>query len=393
MRLRQSKGSAGRYRRRVAAPVFLAVLAVGGSAGAGAAGAATHFPLSAGVDTPADSWVVVPMGQFGSLVNTFWQLLHAAPGTSRWSVVTPEGVADNGGLVADAGVSTASTTVGILPSQLLRFSPLSVTTDSGRTWSPAFLPGALAARPNALASGPNGSLAIVGSAVVHESSNSATWSRLVTLAALQRVTPQCRATSLDAVAVTSTGALLAGAACQGHFGIFTVSSGHWHLDRTPLPGGWRHASTTILRLQASETRTTALVAASQGGHQALFALSQGTSGGWQVSAPLPIRAGSAVRASAFDSGGAMSVLVASKRSEAVDEIAPGGSWVTLPTPPRGAVVVAFVAPDPASAGATTLDAFTVVSGTDLHVFALTPAGGEWVGSQTLQVPLPYGSSS
>jgi hypothetical protein len=108
------------------------------------------------------------MGQLGNQANTFWQLLHAEPGASTWSSVTPQGVADNGGIVAAPGVATDSLTVGFLPSQLLRFSPLSVSTDSGRTWSPAFLPGALTSGPNALATGPDGSLALVGSTVLHQ---------------------------------------------------------------------------------------------------------------------------------------------------------------------------------------------------------------------------------
>ncbi|HXB37550.1 MAG TPA: hypothetical protein VNU75_07585 [Acidimicrobiales bacterium] len=384
------RAAAGRLRGIVlVAFSFFAVLAASG----GSAAAASDLPLPSAIETPADSWVVLPMGQTGSLVNTFWQLLRAAPGSSQWSVVTPQGVADNGGLVAAAGVTTASTTVGFLPSQSLRFSPLSVTTDAGRTWSPAFLPGALAARPDALASGPGRSLAIVGSAVLQQPSNSPSWSRLVTLAALQRLAPQCAATALDAVAMTPTGAILVGAACHGHLGLFSASGGKWRLDGAPLPGEWRDASTTILRLQASNTQTTAVATATKGSHHALFALSQSRSGGWHASAPLPIGAGATVLASAVDFGGALSVLVGSKESESVDQITPAGSWVTLPAPPRGAVGLAWVVPATTSFGATTLDAFTVVGGTDLHVFALTPGGGKWAGAQTLQVPLPYGSSS
>lgn len=392
------KGSAARRGRRdglvtLVALSFLAVLAAVSGDSAGAVGAETALPLPAAIETPTDSWAVLPMGQVGSLVNTFWQLLHAMPGASQWSVVTPQGVADNGGLVVAADVATTSTSVGFLPSQQLRFSPLSVTTDAGSSWSPAFLPGALSARPNALASGPDGALAIVGSAVMHEPSNSPTWSRLVTLAALQRVAPQCAARALDGVAVTSTGALLVGTACHGHVGIFSDSGGNWHLEQALLPGRWRNASTTVLRLQACDTQTTALVAAETSGHKALFSMSQAGSGSWQPSASLLLGADSAVRASAISFGGVLGVLVGSKRSQSVDQISPGGSWVMSPAPPNGAVGLAFVTPDTTHSGAATLDAFTVVGGTDLHVFALTAEGGEWVGAQTLQVPLPYGSSS
>ncbi len=392
MRLQRGKRATA-WRVRGVGVVALAFLAVLTVAGAEGAGAATDLPLPAAIETPADTWVVLPMGQFSSRSNTFWQLLHAAPGSSQWSVVTPQGVADNGGLVTATGVMTASATVGFLPSQLLRFSPLSATTDAGRTWSPAFLPGALAAGPNALASGPGGSLAIVGEAVLHRPLDSPTWSRLVSLSALQRLAPQCAATALDAVAVTSTGAPLVGAACRGRLGLFAASDGKWGQERAVLPGDWSDANTTILRLQAGNTQTTVLATATRKGHQALFALSQSGSGRWQASAPLPIGAGSIVRATAVGSDGALSVLVGSKKSESVDEVTPGGGWVRLPAPPRGVVGLAWVSPDTTSLGATTLDAFSVVGGTNLHVFTLTPGGGKWVGAQELQVPLPYGSSS
>jgi hypothetical protein len=392
VRSQRRKGATPRHVRRisVAALAFLAYLTV---AGADGAGAAADLPLPAAIETPADSWVVLPMGQFGSRANTFWQLLHAAPGTSQWSVVTPQGVADNGGLVAAAGVTTASTMVAFLPSQLLRFSPLSATTDAGRTWSPAFLPGALAARPNALASGPDDSLAIVGAAVLHRPSNSSTWSRLVPLAALQRLAPECAAKALDAVAVTSTGVPLVGVPCRGRLGLFTGLNGSWHQERAALPGDWSGANTTILRLQAGKTQTTVLATASRKGHQALFALSQSVSGTWQASAPLPIGTDSTVRATAVDSGGALSVLVGSKESESVDEITSGGRWVTLPAPAHGSVALAWVTPDSTSLDGATLDAFSVVRGTNLHVFAFTPGSGKWVEADSLEVPLPYGSSS
>ena len=390
MRLRRTK-RATTWRVGVGALSLLAVLTVAGAESAGAA--TTDPPLPAAIETSADSWVVLPMGQFGSQTNTFWQLLHADPGSSHWSVVTPQGVADNGGLVTAAGVTAASTTVGFLPSQLLRFSPLSATTDAGRNWSPAFLPGALAARPNALASGPDGSLAIVGASVLHQPANSSNWSRLVTLASLERLAPQCDATALDAVAVTSTGAFLLGTTCHGGLGLFAALDGKWRLERAALPGDWSHASTAILRLQANNAQTTVLATATRKGHQALFVLSQSGSGGWHASAPLPIGGDSTVRATAVGSDGALSVLVGSKETESVDEITPGGNWVTLPAPPRGVVGLAWVTPATTSFGATTLDALSVVGGTNLHVFALTPGGGTWVGAETLEVPLPYGSSS
>jgi hypothetical protein len=362
-------------------------------AGAGAAGA-SGLPLPAATETPSDSWAVLPMGQLTSQADTFWQLLHGEPGSSQWTSVTPQGVADNGGIVAAVGVATSSVAVGFLPSELLHFSPLSVSTNSGHTWSPAFLPGALAASPSALASGPDGSLALVGSTVLHQSSAQSKWSRLVTLAALRRVAPTCGVAALSAVAVTPAGDALVGGACgRGHIGLFNSSDGDWHLSADTLGGAWHNARTTVLRLQAGGAQSTALVAAAEGGHRALFALTDDEGGTWKISAPLVLAPGATVRASAVDPGGALSVLVGSKRSPTVAEINPNSSWMTVPAPPPGTLALAWVVPSSISFGGTMLDAFTVVDGTELHVFALTPAGAKWVPAQKLQVPLAYGSSS
>ena len=390
---RPKRSTTQRGRRAGIAALSLLAACAASLAAAGVAGAASSLPLPASTETQADSWAVLPMGQLGDQVNTFWQLLHAAPGSSKWSSVTPQGVADNGGIVAAPGVGTDSVAVGFLPSQLLRFSPLSVSTDSGRTWSPAFLPGALTASPSALASGPDGSLAVVGSAVLHQTAHQSKWSRLVTLSALRRVAPICGVVALNAVAVTATGSALVGAACgRGHIGLFTSSDGTWHSDVATLHGAWRDASTTMVRLQAGSAQPTALVLAAQAGHRALFVVTDAASGHWSVSSPLTLGSGSSVRASAVQSGGALSVVTGSKRDPSVSQINTDGTWTTLPPPPAGTLALAWVLPTAVPFGGPTLDAFTV-DGTELHVYALTPAGIKWVAVQTLQVPLAYGSSS
>jgi hypothetical protein len=77
-----------------------AVRAAGAVAPSPARGAPTS--LRSAVSTADGTWVVLPIGELGDPSNTFWQLLYAAPGSTRWSVVTPKGTADNGGLVAGA---------------------------------------------------------------------------------------------------------------------------------------------------------------------------------------------------------------------------------------------------------------------------------------------------
>ncbi len=75
----------------------------------------TRSPLQSAVSTAGGSWVILPMGILSDPSNTFWELFHSDAGSSHWSLVTPPGVADNGGLVA--GASAGSVVVGVLPSQ------------------------------------------------------------------------------------------------------------------------------------------------------------------------------------------------------------------------------------------------------------------------------------
>jgi hypothetical protein len=160
-----------------------------------------------------------------------------------------------------------------------------------------------------------------------------------------------------------------------------------------LPGFWHDAGTTILRLQSSGAETTALIVATRAGRLAMFAMTRPANGNWRSSRPLSLGTGSTVRATAIDSGGTSAVLVGSRRSSSVADVGQDGSWITLPTPPHGTVGLAWVTPNTISFGGISLDAFTVVGGTELEVSALTPAGSGWVVTQKVQVPLAYGSSS
>ena len=89
---------------------------------------------------------------------------------------------------------------------------------------------------------------------------------------------------------------------------------------------------------------TALVLAAQAGHRALFVVTDAASGHWSVSSPLTLGSGSSVRASAVQSGGALSVVTGSKRDPSVSQINTDGTWTTLPPPPAGTLALAWVLP-------------------------------------------------
>ena len=127
----------------IAVPSIVAGLLLGLTANPSEA-ATVRSPLPSSVSTLDGSWVDLPMGDLSVATNTFWQVLHAVPGTSRWSVVTPTGVADNGGLVT--GAAAAAAVVGFLPSQLLHFSPLAQSSSGGKVWTPRLVPARAASR-------------------------------------------------------------------------------------------------------------------------------------------------------------------------------------------------------------------------------------------------------
>ena len=111
-------------------------------------------PLSTSLVTAQGTWAIAVMGGTAGAGDSFWQLFARPAGASRWSLVTPPGVADNGGLVA-AGRGRRGP-VGFRPSQNLAFSPLAASTDAGRNWAPGLLDADLADSPEALAVAPSG---------------------------------------------------------------------------------------------------------------------------------------------------------------------------------------------------------------------------------------------
>lgn len=331
------------------------------------------------------------MGQLTDEDNTFWQLLHLAPGSSRWTPVTPTGTADNGGLVA--AESGASVLAGVLPSGLLRFSPLSVSTDQATTWSPAFLPGALASLPDALAlaPGPGGRvLAVVGSRVLVAPAGASSWSTLVSLSTLRRSASGCRAGRIQAVGFGPTGTPLVGLACSRGVGLLEDADGSWRQDapgETTRSGG---GPTAVLRLASTGAGTTVLAATRRSGRTVLCSLWQSTNGSWTVSPALAVP-GPGPTATSIAATGEVAVLTDAARGLAIHVIAPGGTWTALPGPPRGTVAVA-PSGTPVPADPSALDAFTV-DGAALGVYQLAPSGRAWQLLQSTRIPLAYGSSS
>jgi hypothetical protein len=346
--------------------------------GTGASPAPLTAPLSTSLVTAQGTWAVAVMGG-PEAGNKFWQLFFRPAAGGRWSLVTPQGVADNGGLVAAGGGGYL--VVGFRPSQNLAFSPLATSTDTGRNWTPGLLDAGLADAPGAIAVGPSGrTLALLQDGTVEAAPTAGAagrWARLATLKALAASAPG-RACGLEGVTAVSFGPdenpMAAGSCARpGAAGVFTDAGGTWRSAGLVLPAGGR---VRVLGLTAISGGNEALLAVSIPGENSLFAAWwDGTR--WTVSAPV---AAAGVRALGFGPGGSAWLLLSGGRAESI--AGPGSAWRVLPLIPAG---TGTLAPGPGGS----YDALAV-AGSRLTVWRLTREA--WAKVQQITVPVQYGSS-
>ena len=344
-------------------------------------------PLGTSLVTAQGTWAIAVMGGSAASYNNFWQLFVRPAGASRWSLVTPPGVADNGGLVA-AGAST-SLTIGFRPSQDLAYSPLATSTDTGKNWTPGLLDAGLADTPGAIAVGPSGrTLALlqdgtIAAAPTASAAAAGQWTPLTTRNALAASAPgrSCGLVSVQAVSFGPGKNPMAAGSCTrpGVAGVFTDTGGTWRSAGLVLPG---KDTVQVLGLAATAGGNVALLAA---GNSLLAAWWTGTR--WTVSDPVaagPVTAGT-VRALGFGADGSAWLLLGGGRAETIGGT--GGSWQALPPVPPG---TGTLAPGSTATGGGAYDALAV-SGSKLTVWRL--AQGAWAKVQLITVPIVYGSSS
>jgi hypothetical protein len=338
-------------------------------------------PLATSLVTAQGTWAIAVMGGPAAADNNFWELFVRPQGASRWSLVTPQGVADNGGLVA-AGAGPGLL-VGFRPSQGLAFSPLATSTDTGKNWAPGLLDADLADVPDALAEGTAGqAMALLGNGSIQTAPTAAAadaghWSPLASLRALAASAPgrACGLVSVSAVSFGPHNVPMAAGSClrPGVAGVFADAGGTWRAAGPPLPAGLGGDQVQVLGLTETADGPAALIEA---GTSLLAAWSDGTR--WTVSAP--VTAGR-VSAAGFGPGGSAWVLLGGGRAQVI--AGPGGSWRALPGLPPGTATLA-----PGTGGG--YDALAA-SGARLTVWRLAGAG--WAQVQVMNVPISYGSSS
>ena len=387
-----NRGPASRIR------IGLALACAGLTAGCGtqaATVAVTRPPaviasLSTSLTTAQGTWAIAVMGGSAASHNNFWQLFVRRANTGRWSLATPEGVADNGGLVAAGG--NRSLVVGFRPSQELAYSPLATSTDAGLNWTPGLLDAALADTPGAIAVGPSGrTLALLQDGTIEaaptaDDAAAGRWVPLATLKALAASAPgrSCGLKGMTAVSFGPDQNPIAAGSCvrPGAAGVFTDAGGTWRSAGLTLPGNDAGMSTVrVLGLTAIPGGNAALLAV---GTSLLAAWWDGTR--WTVSAPVTA---DGVRALGFGPGGSAWLLLDSERAETIAGAA-GSTWRALPPVPTGTAVLAPPGTGTLAPGTGGSYDALAVSGSRLTVWRL--ARGAWGKVQQITVPVQYGSS-
>jgi hypothetical protein len=342
-------------------------------------------PLATSLTTTKDTWAVVLMGGSAASEDNFWQVFVRPATSSDWKLVTPPGVADNGGLVA-AGTG-GSLTVAFRPSQDLTFSPLATSTNGGAAWGVGLLDANIAPTPDALAASGSQLLALLANGTLMTSSNAgSSWRTLAGAGAIadSATGAKCGALGVTDVSFgTSQGEVLAAGTCgAAGTGVFTYSSGAWHEVSLPVSG-------RVVRMMPG----VALVA-----DGARLYAAWDTASGWQASAPLaagsveasgslaPGGAGGAGGSNGADGADGAWVLLPGGRAATI--AGPGQPWRSLPSVPQGTSVLA------AGPGGS-VDALTVSGsqGQTLTVWRLAGSAAAWSKVQAINVPLQFGSSS
>jgi hypothetical protein len=346
-------------------------------------------PLAGSVANSTTTWATVAMGKRDGDFDLFWELFSLNAATGRLGLVTPAGVASNGGLmVAQAGVGS-SALIGFGASQDLKFSPLALSTNDGRTWSAGGLAQRLDSVPSSLGLDAQGdAVALVGGGtpvVLVRSGGLTDWKTLVSRSSLASTAAgrRCQLGFLEGVAVGLGGTAVVGASCKEEAvpGIFVRNGATWSLADISVPEALHGETFAVIRLGPSS----ALLAASGQTTNLLAAWQVGVSGRWLLSAALRLRSSYDLLATGTGPGGRQFVLIREAGTERAEVVGgPGDAWQTLAAPPSRTATLAFLPNGQVDAVA--------VDATLLSVWRLGGDGKSWVKVQLVTVPIAFGSS-
>ena len=336
--------------------------------------------LATSVTTSADIWGVLVAGGKASGHENFWQLLVRPGGTAGWKLVTPPGVASNGGLLI-APLKGHALEAAFRPSQDLKFTPLASTVNAGYSWSSGLINADVASEPSALAGdqATGDLLALLADGSVEQGSASGHWKVIGTRSSLNRAIGHCGMSRLTGVAVTVNGTSLAGGDCTkpGVAGIFAYEGGAWLRSGPSMPKELRRDEISVLAL----TPSLALLQAGSGARASVLVAAD-SSNGWTVSGQARLD-GASVSSFATGANGAIGLVLTGRRGLLL--ASPSGSWQTLTGLPERTQTLALgpgkdlqaLAPDR-----------TIVSFYDYQ-----PSSGTWTATGKLKIPVQFGSSS
>lgn len=364
------------------------------SAGSSAAANAAAVSLATSLSTAKDSWAIVPM----SANPAFWEVFVRPAASATWRLVTPPGVADNGGLVAaaDAGSGTGSgLTVAVRPSQDLGYSPVASTADAGANWATdGPISQGVASSPDALAASGRQLAALLGNGTVEVSSDAGgSWR---TLPKPGTIAASVAGSECADVRVTSIsfgplpGLVLAAGQCgtTGAGGLFAYTAADgWQRLRLPVSGPLVRfgGDTALVRAKAGLTALTLGAWAAYG--PAASSSSTPMANDWKASPPLPVTspvtASGGLAGATVASAGGTWVLLPGGQAATIG--GPGQQWLLLPPTPAHTSVLA-------SGPGTSIDALAV-TGDKLTVWQLNHGSTVWASAQTISVPIQLGSSS
>ncbi len=358
-----------------------------------AAKLAVAVPVATSMSTAGLSWAVVPTGG-PSVGGTVWQLLVRDTAGGSWRLATPPGVADNGGLVV-AGADSGAMTVGFVPNQLLRFTPLAITADGGVHWTQGLLPSGLAAAPSALAplSGDR-LLAITTRGVQESGTGGSRWTTVVTLRTLASTAAgrACGLVALTAAAPGPSGDPLVAGECgrPGVVEIFEQTAAGWRAASARLGGSLARRPVTVLQLTPASGGTSVLLASGRGAEEKVIPswLADGAAA-VTTSAPLTIK-GDSVTSTFFSSAGGWGAVVGGRQAQfdAAAAALPGtrkamAALTSRPTSLPGKNATLVFGPGTA-AGRVLLTA--LVPGLDTVAVWQQSAAGTWRRTQVINIP-------
>ena len=268
--------------------------------------------------------------------------------------------------------------------------PITTTTDGGHSWATLPPESGLASQADALAAAPDGHLIALSQDHTADvfSGGNRSWTTLTSEHSLAAAPAarSCALTGLTAAAYAPSGTPLLAGTCgrPGAAGIFRDAGGTWHQAGPALPAALAGRTVQVVRLTRIGSQDVALLEA--GGPPEASLVAAWTSDGgqhWALSPVLRLGSSYAVSAS-FGSSGGVAVVLAGHRGATL--AGPGNSWRQLPAlPPGHAVTLALPA-------AGTVDALAADGGT-LTAWQLRNGSPTWSKTQTINVPIQYGSSS